>query len=266
VRHLRQILALLAVAVPAAAGSGCANASPAPEPTAPPGHPVTVSLEFDDGNTQGPVRELLARHGFRATFFINSAHVGLPGFYGWRDLRVLARDGHEIAGHTRTHADLTALTPAQQKREICDDRATLVAHGLRPLNFAYPYGRYTAQTKRIVRDCGYRSARRASGLRGPDRFAVNRRRLTDLYAIPALPGPQDTTPAQDIEQAITAAEQHGGGWVQVFWHRICPDDCGRFSWPPERLDEMLGWLRGEVDAGRVKVATVRGALRPATGR
>lgn len=262
--RLAPILAVLAAAAPAAASPACANA--APEPAGPPGHPVTVSLEFDDGNAQAPVRELLARHRLRATFFINSAHVGLPGFYGWRDLRALAADGHEIAGHTRTHADLTTLAPAQQRREICADRAALAAHGLRPLSFAYPYGRYTAQTKRIVRACGYRSARRASGLRAPDRLAVNRLRLTDRYAIAALPAPLDTTTADDVEQSITAAEHHGGGWVQVFWHRICPGGCGRFSWPPERLDELLRWVRGEVDAGRLRVATVRGALRPVTGR
>jgi peptidoglycan/xylan/chitin deacetylase (PgdA/CDA1 family) len=265
-RRLPDFLAVLALALLPALAPGCADASPAPEPAAPPAHPVTVSLEFDDGDTQAPVPDLLARRRFPATFFINSALVGRPGHFGWRDLRALAAAGHEIAGHTRTHPDLTTLGASAQKREICDDRATLVAHGLRPVNFAYPYGRYTAQTKRIVRACGYASARRASGLRAPDRPAVNRRRLTDLYAIPTLPAPQDTTPAQDIIQAVTAAEQHGGGWVQVFWHRICPDDCGRFSWPAERLDEVLGWLRGEVDAGRVRIATVRDALRPVTAR
>lgn len=265
-RRLPDILAVLALALLPAAGPACADASTAPEPAVPAGHPVTVSLEFDDGDTQGPVRDLLAQRGFRATFFINSAHVGLPGHFGWRELRALAGDGHEIAGHTLTHPDLTTLSATAQKREICDDRSALVAHGLHPVNFAYPYGRYTAQTKRIVRACGYRSARRASGLRAPDRYAVNRRTLTDLYAIPTLPAPQDTTPAQDIIGAVTGAEQHGGGWVQVFWHRICPDDCARFSWPAERLDEVLAWLRGEVDAGRVRIATVRGALKAVPAR
>jgi peptidoglycan/xylan/chitin deacetylase (PgdA/CDA1 family) len=239
----------------AALGLGCASEAPA--------RPVTVSLEFDDGNTQGPVRDLLARHRFRATFFINSGLLGRPGVFHWSDLRTLAGDGHEIAGHTRTHPDLTTLSVADQRREICDDRKALVAHGLRPVSFAYPYGRYTAETKRIVRACGYSSARRASGLRAPERYAVNRMRLGDPYAIPTLPAPVDTTTAEDVQREITAAENHGGGWVQVFWHRICPDVCHRYSWPAERLDSLLAWLRGQVDAGRVRVETVRDALKPA---
>jgi hypothetical protein len=97
----------------------------------------------------------------------------------------------------------------------------------------------------------------------PERPSVNRLRLRDPFAIPALPAPVDTTAAEDVQRWISDAEAHGGGWVQVFWHRICPDDCGRFSWPPERLDGLLAWLRGEADAGRVRVATVRDALRPA---
>ena len=246
------ILTLLAIA---AFGLGCASDAPA--------RPVTVSLEFDDANTQGPVRDLLARHGFRATFFVNSGLIGRPGVFHWRDLSTLAADGHEIAGHTRTHADLSKLSVADQRREICDDRRALAAHGLRPVNFAYPYGRYTAETKRIVRECGYASARRAAGLRAPDRSSVNRGRLTDPYAIPTLPAPVDTTLAEDVEREISAAQTHGGGWVQVFWHRICPDDCHRYSWPAERLDDVLAWLRGQVDAGRVVVATVRDALKPA---
>jgi peptidoglycan/xylan/chitin deacetylase (PgdA/CDA1 family) len=254
-RRRSPTLAVLLVAVLAACGVGCASDAPA--------RPVTVSLEFDDGNTQGPVRDLLARHGFRATFFINSGLIGQPNYFRWRDLRALAADGHEIAGHTRTHPNLTLLTVDGQRREICDDRKALTAHGLKPVSFAYPYGQYTRTTKRLVRECGYASARRAGGLGAAPRYAVNRLRLSDPFAIPTLPAPVDTTSAEDVQRWITEAQAHGGGWVQVFWHRICPDDCGRFSWPPERLDGLLAWLRGQADAGRVRVETVRQALTPA---
>jgi peptidoglycan/xylan/chitin deacetylase (PgdA/CDA1 family) len=248
-------LAVLLAAVLAALGLGCAPEAPA--------RPVTVSLEFDDGNHQALVPDLLARHGFRATFYINSGKLGQPDYFRWSDLRALAAGGHEIAGHTRTHPNLTLMTIDGQRREICDDRRALAAHGLRPVSFAYPYGQYTRTTKRLVRGCGYTNARRAGGLGAPPRYAVNRLRLGDPFAIPTLPAPVDTTAAEDVQRWITNAEHHGGGWVQVFWHRICPDDCGRYSWPPDRLDGLLAWLRGQADAGRVRVVTVREALRPA---
>src|SRR4051794_28868191 len=254
----RPLLAVLLALGLTAPGAACAQTPPAGAPPA--AHPVTVSLEFDDGMLQGDVAPLLARHGLRATFFVNSAFVGRPGYLTWDDLRTRAARGNEVAGHTRTHADLTTLSAAAQRREICGDRAALMAHGLRPISFASPYGPSPAQPKRIVRSCGYTSARRASGLRAP-RYAVNRLHLTDRFAIPTLPAPVDTTTAQDVERQVLDAERHGGGWVQIFWHRLCDDDCFHYSWPAQRLDEVLGWLRAQADAGAVHVLTVRDALR-----
>ena len=114
-----------------------------------------VSIQFDDGRGQAPVRAILARHHVHATFFINTGYTGTPDYYTWAQLHELAADGNEIAGHTLTHRDLPSLSPAEQLREICGDRAALVAHGFRPVDFAYPFGSYTKATERIVQRCGY---------------------------------------------------------------------------------------------------------------
>lgn len=134
--------------------AGCGAGATPPARAAP---STTVTLQFDDGVAQEGVGDLLAAAGMPATFFVNTASIGRPGVLRWSDLQALQRAGNEIGGHTRTHPDLTRLATAAQRREICDDRAALVAHGLRAVSFAYPYGRQTATTRRLVRACGYAS-------------------------------------------------------------------------------------------------------------
>ena len=123
------------------------------------GRETVVSFTFDDGEAvQYQVKDNVASRDVRATFFVNSPQIGTSGFYmTWAQIDALAADGNEIAGHTLTHADLTdpALTDAQKRAEVCDDRQNLVARGYDPVSFAYPAGAADATAESIVRDCGY---------------------------------------------------------------------------------------------------------------
>ena len=131
-----------------------------------------VSFTFDDGDaTQYQVKDLLASRGMRATFFVNSPRIGTSGFHmSWAQLDALAADGNEIAGHTLTHANLTdpALTDAQKRAEVCDDRQNLVARGYDPVSFAYPTGAADAAAQSILTECGYLLGRRVGGIVSPN--------------------------------------------------------------------------------------------------
>src|SRR4051794_19083048 len=187
---------------------------------------TTVSIQFDDGRGEHAVRAILAKHHVHATFFINTGYVGTPDHFTWKDLHDLAADGNEIAGHTLTHRDLATLSPAEQRREICGDRAALIAHGFKPTNFAYPFGSYAKATKKIVQDCGYDSARAAWGLWGSGceetpadcPYAIDPANVPDRWAIPTADAPIDLTYVDNIRRDVTNAIGHGGGWVQTFWH------------------------------------------------
>ena len=73
------------------------------------------------------------------------------------EINALARGGvMEIGAHTMTHPALPSLTPPQQVTEIGDGAAVLesiLGHPVR--GFAYPHGRFTEDTRRIVRDAGF---------------------------------------------------------------------------------------------------------------
>jgi peptidoglycan/xylan/chitin deacetylase (PgdA/CDA1 family) len=250
---LLALLALLLLAAPARAAQ------------------TTVSVQFDDGRGQTAVRAILARHHIHATFFVNTGYVGTPDYFTWAQLRALAADGNEIAGHTLTHRDLATLSHSEQMREICGDRDALVDHGFKPVDFAYPFGSYTPAVERAVQECGYSFGRAAWGLWGSGceeepatcPYAVDPAHLADPWAIPTADAPIDLTYVENQRQVVRNAIAHGGGWVQFFFHRICPDDCDEYSWTPASLDAFLSWLDQQRTAGAIDVRTMREVLAPA---
>jgi peptidoglycan/xylan/chitin deacetylase (PgdA/CDA1 family) len=250
---LLALLALLLVAAPARAAQ------------------TTVSVQFDDGRGQTAVRAILARHHIHATFFINTGYVGTPDYLTWAQLHALAADGHEIAGHTLTHRDLATLSHREQVSEICTDRDALIDHGFKPVDFAYPFGSYTPAVERVVQECGYSFGRAAWGLWGSGceeepatcPYAVDPAHLADPWAIPTADAPIDLTYVENQRQVVRNAIAHGGGWVQFFFHRICPDDCDEYSWTPASLDAFLTWLDQQRTAGAIDVRTMREVLSPA---
>ena len=74
----------------------------------------------------------------------------------------MAAKGHEIGAHTQTHQHLSLLAAEQRTAEIAGSKQELIAHGLAPLTFAYPYGDYgypTSSIGMIVKNAGYLGAR-----------------------------------------------------------------------------------------------------------
>ncbi|WP_199537341.1 polysaccharide deacetylase family protein [Spongiactinospora gelatinilytica] len=128
-------------------------------------------------------------------------------------VRRLAAAGHEIGGHTRTHARLTELPLDARRRQLCDDRAALTAlTGTDIRSVAYPYDATDPATERLARECGFRHTR-------------PRAALTVL----------DTTTPATLRHHATK----GGTFV---FHKICHAPCGRYAIDPKVLADFLSWL------------------------
>jgi peptidoglycan/xylan/chitin deacetylase (PgdA/CDA1 family) len=245
------LLVLLLNAGPAAPRTNIASSAAASGQT-------TVSLTFDDGTaTQYAARSLLASHGMKATFYVNTSKLGTADYYmTWAQVHDLAADGNEIAGHTGFHVDLPQTDPVEAQREICNDRVNLLNQGFQATDFAYPYGTYNASVESMVQNCGYNSARSTSQF---------------------VPPPAETIPPQDpyairvagsggslatLESYVTRVEQNGGGWAPLIFHEIC-DGC---SISQSDLTSFLSWLQPRAANGTV-VKTVQqvigGAVQPA---
>ena len=121
-----------------------------------------IALTFDDGfaSFADVAWPLLRSHGFPATVFVVTGHVGRMNDWGtlsahgrrksgvptmplmdWDTLGRLAGEGVEIGAHTRTHPDLRGATDAELVDELEGGAADIAARtGVRPSTFAYPYG------------------------------------------------------------------------------------------------------------------------------
>jgi peptidoglycan-N-acetylglucosamine deacetylase len=115
------------------------------------GNPKTIALTFDDGPNPAitpALLELLAKHSFRATFFLIGAHV--------RAFPELASEivqyGHTIGNHTDTHPALPLLSAQKIAAELdrCDE-AIEQATGIRPRWMRPPYGFRSPLLNGVVR-------------------------------------------------------------------------------------------------------------------
>src|SRR5687767_9080135 len=221
--------------------AGLAMAAPARAAT-------VVSLTFDDGQaSQYSVKAPLAGHGMKATFYLNSAKVETSDYYmTWSQVGELAAAGNEIGGHSLTHQDLTTLTDAQKRVEVCDDRQNLIARGFAAKSFAYPYGAYDPSVEAVVRDCGYLSARRVGGIVSPNwcpQCGTPR-----AESIPPANAYEVRTPSfgtgeltlAAMQNVITQAELSGGGWVPFLFHGVCETaTCGEGWVKPSTFSALL---------------------------
>ncbi|GGL17172.1 Ig-like domain-containing protein [Mangrovihabitans endophyticus] len=217
--------------------------------------PVTVSLTYDDGTAdQLAAAQIMERHGMRGTFYINSSRLGASGRLDLAEVEALQDQGHEIGGHTVTHADLPTLSPNEQARQICDDRVSLLNKGLRVTNFAYPYGDENAAVQQVVADCGYNSGRVVGGVISAGSCAdcppSEQMPPGNPYAVRTPDSVKPTTNLEDMENWVLQAEQEGGGWVVIVMHRVC-DDCDPYAVTPQKLENFLTWLEPRAADGTV---------------
>jgi peptidoglycan/xylan/chitin deacetylase (PgdA/CDA1 family) len=214
--------------------------------------PVVVSLTFDDGRaSQAVARRLLAAHGLRGTFYLNSGLVGREGHLDWHAVDALAADGHEIGGHTISHPDLAALDATAAAGEVAGDRDALTARGYAVSTFAYPFG--SGYRVRAVRDAlagaGYTATRRAWGLQEGDRPAAESLPPADPWAVRTPPGVVADHPPEALQRMVLAAERRGG-WVPLVFHDVGDGWGDRYTTPVATFDALLAWLTARGTAVR----------------
>lgn len=132
-----------------------------------------VGITFDDGyrNNLEHALPVLRRNGFSATCYAVSdpfdgrnawdEDKGMPQkpLFTPDDMRAWIAGGMELGAHTRHHADLTAVDAETALDEIAGCKRELEAIiGREVRHFCYPYGRYTAAHREMVRDAGYATA------------------------------------------------------------------------------------------------------------
>jgi peptidoglycan/xylan/chitin deacetylase (PgdA/CDA1 family) len=217
---------------------------------------TVVTIQFDDGNADAyQALSMLSAHAMHATFYVNTGFVGDSTHMSWTQLQDLYAAGNELAGHTLTHQDVKKLKTADARYQVCQDRDNLISHGFQPESFAYPYGSFDSGSEAIVQACGYNSGRGVSGVNDTKVFAETIPPL-DPYATRTPPDPKQGTTVATIEGYVTAAEQHGGGWVQLTFHHIC-SGCDAYSITVANFQALLDWLQPRAASGTVVETTAQ---------
>lgn len=225
---------------------------PAPTPTKEAGitfKNTVVSLTFDDGDADNYlVRPLLVENDLRATFYVVSGFTGQDGYMTGQQLKDLHADGNEIGGHTLSHTKLTEVSGAELRREICQDRSNLSAHGFNVTSFAYPYGHYDEEAKQAVKDCGYNNARGVTD--GPDTIPP-----ADEFVLQAMPYIVSDTKFAKMFRYVTDVEKDGGGWVIFVFHHVC-DGCDQYAVDLETFSKFAVWLGNQQKNNGLIIKTV----------
>ncbi|TSC69773.1 MAG: polysaccharide deacetylase, partial [Parcubacteria group bacterium Gr01-1014_70] len=156
----------------------------------------------------------------------------------------IAAAGHEVGGHTRTHADLTTLTSAEQQNEIGGSRTDLLDLGITPVDtFLYPEGAYNPEVIAHVQSAGYIAARsvdRGFNTPGGDVYTL---KIQAVGRVTTLSEVQNW-----IDQAIANKV-----WLILMFHQIDNDPTATFGTTPEILQSIVDY---SVSSG-IDVVTMR---------
>jgi len=274
-RPARAVIAAIVVAGFAGAG---VQGMPSSSAVAAPAVQTVVSLTFDDGTSdQRIAAPIMQELGMRGTFFVPSGFIGSPGYLTRDDLSRLAAAGHEIGGHTVLHPDLGTLPGEELRRQICNDRATLLGWGFQVSSFAYPFAVSTPEAEAVVKECGYNSGRMLGDIRS--RFGCEECYYAavipprDPYYTEAYDMVDSTWTIDDLKNAVVNAEnavideEKVPGWLQLTFHDFCIVECSSTATPLSMFTEFLRWLQPRATTNNTVVKTVAevigGPVQPA---
>lgn len=119
---------------------------------------LVVTTSWDDGQKADfKIAKLLTKYNLKGTFYITKPYYRDP-LEKW-DVVEMDRE-HEIGAHTLNHVDLSNIPISEAKREIEGSKVyveEIVDHQIKM--FCYPYGRYSEEIKKIIKDAGFMGAR-----------------------------------------------------------------------------------------------------------
>jgi len=239
-----------------AAGSALVAVQPSPAAAGP---QTVISLTFDDGlkNQYTNIAPVLKAAGVKATFYIVSGRVkdNSETQMSWADIGELAKQGHEIGGHTFGHVALTTQTPQQQEDAIKQDVESLKAKGFEPKTFAYPKGDYSPTSIDLVKKYGYTTARRVGPITLTSDLKAETIPPANAFEVRAPASFKRTVTLDDMKGYVTRAEAVGG-WLPLIFHDICNGDCPQtetydYGLPKNLVAEFITWLKAREGQGTV---------------
>jgi peptidoglycan/xylan/chitin deacetylase (PgdA/CDA1 family) len=118
-----------------------------------------ISITFDDGRASdyAVAFPLLKRNSFSATFFLNTAWIGRPGYLNWLQIAEMKRAGMSFESHAHEHVYLTRLPSSALNMQLRVSKQILEDRLSQPVNFlAAPYGDVNRRVIHAALAAGYK--------------------------------------------------------------------------------------------------------------
>lgn len=210
-----------------------------------------ICITFDDfPKSAGEIgAQLLEAHGWRGTYYTSAKLAYKRNHHGLQfdrdDVIRLDRAGHEIAGHTLEHVDLTTLGVTDVMDQIKMNRNVLQSFSLSQTidNFAYPFGEINSGLKHIL-------GSEFSSLRGIHEHVHYKK--ADLNELGSF-GFYSTTQERVIETVKSLKRKPG--WMTIFTHDI-QDEPTKWGCTADQFAQLLD----AIETSGAQVMTIRQAV------
>ena len=189
---------------------------------------------------------VLRERNYPFTLFVNTQAVdrGYGDFMTWEMVRNTSRYG-EIGGHSHTHASLPNISIEEAKMEIKKSKELLERNTEKKMRyFAYPYGEYSEEVKKIVEGSGYEGAfKQVMGAASHE---------SDIYAVNRIPVGENTNLGFYLSM----------GYLPVEWKKAEIEGKslkwieGRFPEGTKKVEVFLsgyGWEWKDIVEGRIEI-------------
>lgn len=207
-----------------------------------------ISLTFDDSwlSQYTNALPILQNAGLKGTFYLTTQPIQetWDGFMTSNQVKDIANKGHEIAGHTVTHADLATINRTKINNEIKNSKTYLQSlTGASVISLAYPYGSYNNTVKNLTKNAGYTSAR------GVD-YESHNTTTTDTYDLKSQ-CIETSDSIESIKAKIDSAKANKQWYILCFHEVVNGGD--QWSTTPARFQEIVDYAKGIG----IKVVTVQ---------
>ena len=209
-----------------------------------------VVLTFDDSAKSHAsfVAPLLKKLGFGATFFITEGFdfpTKKTAYMTWEEIAELHRMGFEIGNHTANHANAAEQTRESFTADLQLIERRCLEHGIpKPVSFAYPGNGIGGTVTLVLKENGYRLARRGGApefpYEGGQGVAFDPRKHDPL----SIPSAGDARPAWTLDDFVRAVSQAKEGRIAVLQFHGVPDR--EHPWvatEPELFEAYMGYLK-----------------------
>lgn len=198
-----------------------------------------VSLNFDDGwlSSYEQAYPLLQKSGLKATYYIFTDALNDPSQYmAIGQVAQLQAAGNEIGCHSKSHADLTQISPSQLSDEINGAKTYLASQGILTTTFAYPYGSYSATVQDAIKQAGFSAARSSNtGYNSKGSGAYNL----------SIQSVENTTTLEQIKGWINSAKNEKT-WLILLFHKVLSDTAGeQYATTPQTLQGIADYLKAQ---------------------